>query len=179
VAAQNRPIEPTVWKESGRRIAAPGTLAMIWIFVCMWQAAQAAQPAGLLESFGRSALIIVPQSGPCVFVDIYIADRPELQSQGLMYIKNMPKYEGMLFVYGTARYISMWMKNTLIPLDMVFIDGNLKIVNIASDTVPGSTESIKSAAAVNLVLELNAGLAELWNLRPGDAILIAAGDKQN
>ncbi|MGI9308475.1 MAG: DUF192 domain-containing protein [Gammaproteobacteria bacterium] len=132
---------------------------------------QAAQPDGLLDSFARSTLVLVPAAGPCIYLDIYIADTPRQQAQGLMYIKSMDTYEGMLFVYNTARRISMWMKNTLIPLDMLFIDDKLEIVDIAKNAVPGSSDTIRSSSAVNLVLELNAGSAEKWGLQPGDTIL--------
>jgi uncharacterized membrane protein (UPF0127 family) len=79
----------------------------------------------------------------------------------------------MLFVYPQPARISMWMKNTLISLDMLFIDADGKIVNIAARTTPLSTRSIAASAPVTRVLELNAGFARRWRLAPGNRMLLA------
>jgi len=90
-----------------------------------------------------------------------------------MHVRAMPDDRGMLFLYPGERRVSMWMKNTLIPLDMLFIDAAGLIVNIAARTTPLSTRSIAAAAPVTRVLELNAGFARRWRLVPGNRLLLA------
>ena len=92
--------------------------------------AAAASPAHLLNTFGRTQLIIDTSGHNCVLFDVYIAQHPEQRSQGLMFIESMGTYEGMLFVYPESARISMWMKNTLISLDMLFIDAQLNVAHI-------------------------------------------------
>jgi uncharacterized membrane protein (UPF0127 family) len=130
----------------------------------------AAEPAQLLREFGKSNLILQPANGPCVLLDVYIADKQDTRMQGLMFIEKLGEFEGMFFVYPQPVEISMWMKNTLIPLDMLFISHDGTISNIATDTIPLSTETIRSKQPVVNVLELNAGSVRRWNLRTGDRV---------
>ena len=111
-------------------------------------------------AFERDVLIIEASEHACHRFDIWLAVEFEQQRRGLMHVRHMPADAGMLFVYDGAAYHSMWMKNTLIPLDMVFARADGTIANIATDTVPQSLESIASAEPVSFVLELNAGTAE-------------------
>ena len=94
---------------------------------------------------------------------------PELQ-KGLMFRKSMAADHGMLFDFGKSQDVSMWMKNTYLPLDMVFIDRSGKVVNVAHDTVPMSEAIIPSQGAVLGVLEINAGVAKSIGLKAGDAV---------
>jgi uncharacterized membrane protein (UPF0127 family) len=87
-----------------------------------------------------------------------------------MYRPSMPNDTGMLFDFGIEQRVSMWMKNTLIPLDMLFIDVHGKIVNIAERTVPHSLASIPAVKPVRFVLELNGGTASRLGIRPGDTV---------
>ena len=80
--------------------------------------------------------------------------------RGLMYVRYMPEFTGMLFVYRQQRVLSMWMKNTYIPLDMLFIRADGSIANIATHTEPLSLESVRAIESLNFVLELNAGVTE-------------------
>jgi uncharacterized membrane protein (UPF0127 family) len=82
----------------------------------------------------------------------------------------MPEDQGMLFIYSPERPATMWMKNTILPLDMLFIDGNGTIVNLAKDTVPFSLERIHSGQPVKGVLELNAGQVEKQGIQIGDVV---------
>jgi len=79
----------------------------------------------------------------------------------------------MLFDFKRVQPVAMWMKNTLIPLDMLFIDGAGRVVNVAENTVPLSLATIPSAAPVRAVLEINAGSARRLGIRPGDQVLHA------
>jgi len=134
-----------------------------------------AEPADLLQEFNRAQLIIDSSSRGCILFDIYIANSSKQRSQGLMFIRAMGEYEGMLFIYSQSAEISMWMKNTLIPLDMLFIDGQLKVAVIHRDATPLSTDIISSGVPVNGVLELNGGSAKKFGIEPGDRIIFPAG----
>ena len=110
----------------------------------------------LAESFESGVLVIVARHA-CHRFDIYLAvSRPQLQ-RGLMFVRELPERTGMLFVYADEGYLSMWMKNTYIPLDMVFARLDGSITNIVRDTVPLSERSVSSTAPAAFVLELNAG----------------------
>jgi uncharacterized membrane protein (UPF0127 family) len=76
-----------------------------------------------------------------------------------MFVRDLPERTGMLFVYGDEDYRSMWMRNTYIPLDMIFARRDGSITNIVPDTVPLSEKSVASSEPATFVLELNAGIA--------------------
>jgi uncharacterized membrane protein (UPF0127 family) len=139
--------------------------------VLLTHSAQAASPARLLEGFPQTSIIIVNEDGPCVLYDIWVAGSPAQRSRGLMFIEALGTYEGMIFLYRQPATIAMWMKNTLIPLDMLFILGTQRIANIAENTTPLSEESIYSDGPVQMVLELQGGSASRWSFNAGDWIL--------
>ncbi|MBT8136216.1 MAG: DUF192 domain-containing protein [Gammaproteobacteria bacterium] len=91
-----------------------------------------------------------------------------------MHVKSLPDDYGMLFLYDQPQQISMWMKNTLLSLDMLFIRADGTIVNIEADTVPHSLASIRSAGDAVAVLELNAGTSKRLGLAPGDRVIYRA-----
>ena len=105
-----------------------------------------------------------------VALDIEFAQTDYEIQTGLMYRKTMGEKQGMLFIFQEEAPHSFYMKNTLIPLDILFIDKDLKIVNIQKDNRPLSESGIPSAGPVQYVLEINAGLSERWKLVPGDRI---------
>ena len=88
-----------------------------------------------------------------------------------MFVRELPVMTGMLFVYGRDATRSMWMKNTFIPLDIAFMRADGSIINIAYSTEPQSLASIRSAAPARYVLELNAGVAEAFDIAPGSRVL--------
>ncbi|AWN44659.1 hypothetical protein DK389_19175 [Methylobacterium durans] len=92
------------------------------------------------------------------------------RARGLMFRRSMPANRGMLFDFERSLPVTMWMKNTYLPLDMVFIRADGTIARIESDTEPLSTRVIASGEPVLSVLELNAGVANKLGLRPGDRI---------
>ena len=96
----------------------------------------------------------------CYRLDIYIAATDEQRSRGLMHVRNMPESTGMLFLYDYDARLSMWMKNTFIPLDIIFVRADGSVSSIAYDTEPQSLKSIAALEPVRYVLELNAGVAE-------------------
>jgi uncharacterized protein len=123
-------------------------------------ASQAADPA---------RLVIDTQGGARVFT-VEVASSEAQREQGLMWRTELAPEAGMLFDFGQARDVSMWMKNTYIPLDMVFIREDGRIHRIESNTVPHSTRIIESGAPVRFVLELPGGTAHRLGIRPGDRV---------
>ncbi len=111
--------------------------------------------------------------GPQVF-HIEVAVTQEQKTTGLMFRRELAPDAGMLFTYETPQIITMWMRNTYLPLDMVFIDSLGRVVNVAERTVPESLATIPSAAPAIGVLEINAGTAARLHIRPGDRVLHAA-----
>jgi uncharacterized membrane protein (UPF0127 family) len=101
---------------------------------------------------------------------VEIADTPKMRARGLMFRKSMPADRGMLFDFKAERPVSMWMKNTYLPLDMVFIGRDGRVVGVAADTEPLSERIISSPAPAYAVLELNAGAARQISLAPGDRV---------
>ncbi|MEO6346361.1 MAG: DUF192 domain-containing protein [Aquaticitalea sp.] len=103
-------------------------------------------------------------------LDIEIADDDYQTQTGLMYRESMEDNQGMLFVFPIADYHSFYMKNTLISLDIIYIDSNKKIVSIQKNAKPLDETSLPSSAPAQYVLEINAGLSDAWNLEVGDYI---------
>ena len=105
---------------------------------------------------------------------VWLADTPRRQAQGLMFVRSLPELRGMLFVHPSPQNISMWMKNTYIPLDMVFIDAKGRIQQIVEQTRPHSLELIQSRAPALAVLEIAGGEAKRLGIQPGQLVTYAA-----
>jgi len=129
-------------------------------------AAAWAQP----QTFERDQLAIATAGGAQQF-DVELAVTSEQRAQGLMYRQKLPAEAGMLFLYPAARPVSMWMKNTVIPLDMLFIGDDGRILQIAERAIPGSTATISSLQPARAVLELNGGTAARLKIQVGDRVL--------
>jgi uncharacterized protein len=145
--------------------------AFIALFVAMgiaWSAyasdANAPQPILPL-----APLTIDTARGPVRFT-VEMAIDPSQQERGLMFRKSLAPNAGMLFDFGREQETSFWMKNTLIPLDMLFIKANGTIARIAVNAKPLSEESIPSYEPVRAVLEIAGGRAAQLGLRPGDKV---------
>jgi uncharacterized protein len=98
---------------------------------------------------------------------VELADSPEERSRGLMFREDMAPDAGMLFVYESPRQASFWMKNTLIPLDMIFADATGRVTRVHSNAVPGDLTPINGGTGVLFVLEINGGLAARLGITPG------------
>lgn len=96
-----------------------------------------------------------------------VADTPELRSRGLMFVEEMPSMHGMLFVYERAETVSFWMKNTLIPLDMIFANAAGVVQRVHENAVPGDLTSIPGGADIQFVLEINGGMADRLGIDEG------------
>lgn len=101
---------------------------------------------------------------------VEIADEDSERQVGLMFREDLPKGQGMLFDFGVERLVTMWMRNTPLSLDMVFVNRSGKVVRIAEGTTPYSTDIVSSGEPVLYVLELNAGEAKAAGIRPGDRV---------
>jgi uncharacterized protein len=130
----------------------------------------AVAPTARSQTFERDKLAIETAAGTQRF-DVELAVTPEQRQQGLMYRERLPADAGMLFLYPAARSIAMWMKNTLIPLDMLFIGDDGRILHIAERAIPGSTATISSIQPARAVLELNGGTAARLKIQVGDRVL--------
>jgi uncharacterized membrane protein (UPF0127 family) len=126
-----------------------------------------------LASFDKSELAIHAGSKRHSF-QIELAITGEQMAQGLMFRRQMAADAGMLFLHPSERELSMWMKNTYLPLDMLFIAADGRITRIAARTVPHSLATISSEGPALAVLELNAGTAERLGIKPGDRVEHAA-----
>lgn len=122
-----------------------------------------------LKGFPRSTLGIVRHDGRDEF-QIWVADTSPRQQQGLMFLRELPADYGMLFPLDEIRVMSMWMKNTYVSLDMVFIGTDGHIAAIAANTKPLSTDIVSSPVPVQAVLELKAGETARRGIRAGDKI---------
>lgn len=119
--------------------------------------------------FEQTPLIIHTTNGDVAF-QVELASTMESRRQGLMFREQLAPNEGMLFVYNEARTVAMWMKNTLISLDMLFITDEGVIARIEANTVPLSLRAISSDGPVRAVLELNGGTVEAFAIQPGDRV---------
>lgn len=102
--------------------------------------------------------------------DIEIADNEYETQTGMMYRSSMQNKQGMLFVFENVLPRTFYMKNTKIPLDLIFIDGNKKIVSFQKNAQPFDESSLPSNAPAKYVLEINAGLVDYWKISVGDSI---------
>jgi uncharacterized protein len=121
--------------------------------------------------FDRDVLSIKTRSGDIYEFNVELAESGEQKSRGLMYRREMGERDGMLFLYRRDQVVTMWMENTFLPLDMLFIEHSGRIARIQANTVPQSREVISSRKRVRAVLELNAGTARKLGISVGDKVL--------
>jgi uncharacterized protein len=122
-----------------------------------------------LDSFPKARLDIRTAKETHHF-DIWVAETPRQQQQGLMFVRDLPAARGMLFVAKEPRVFDMWMRNTYIPLDMVFIGADGRISTIAENTTPHSLAIVSSKVPVGAILELKGGEAARRALHAGDKV---------
>lgn len=119
------------------------------------------------ETPSSGTLTIETATGAVTFA-IEIADEPNERSRGLMFRDSLDENAGMLFIYPQPRIASFWMKNTRIPLDMIFIEEGGEIISIAPETVPFSLSPVRSPVPVTLILEIDGGDAARLGIAVGD-----------
>lgn len=151
-------------------------LSLAILLAAIWPGPLLAQ-SGALVAFDTGELSIETAAGDSHTFQVEIARSPDQRAQGLMFRRQMAVDAGMLFLFGgRAEERAMWMKNTLIPLDMLFIDEGGEIVRIEQRTVPHSLRAIRSGQPVAAVLELNAGTTSRLAIEPGDRVIHPAFD---
>ena len=102
---------------------------------------------------------------------VEFAETQEDQERGLMFRTSLPLDSGMLFDFGEVKIAKMWMRNTLIPLDMLFIDADKRVVNIIHKAEPKTLTSRRSISPVRWVLELNGGIVKQKGIKAGDRVV--------
>lgn len=122
-------------------------------------------------TFKTDTLTIETQTGKTLHFQIELAESSMQQQYGLMFRTQMPEDQGMLFIYTPPRPVAMWMKNTLIPLDMVFVDSAGIIRYIHANARPQSLALIRYPYSVRAVIELNGGIAEKASIQTGDRVI--------
>jgi uncharacterized membrane protein (UPF0127 family) len=139
-------------------LAVAGALAATWLMAPL--------PARSAE---QQTLEIVSKSGVHVFtVELAVSD--EERQKGLMFRRSLPESQGMLFDFKTDQDVSMWMRNTYVSLDMIFIRGDGRIQRIAENTQTESDRIIPSGGPVRAVLEVVAGTAKKFGIAAGDRV---------
>ncbi|HEY1890192.1 MAG TPA: DUF192 domain-containing protein [Steroidobacteraceae bacterium] len=133
--------------------------------VCLAQSA----PIESLTRFPRTTLEITAHGNRDRF-QIWIADTPARQEQGLMFVRDLPRSQGMIFPQGSPQVAHFWMKNTYIPLDMVFIGEDGRIAKIIANAHPFSLDVLSSDVPVVAVLEILGGEAQALGLSVGDRV---------
>lgn len=139
------------------------------IVVVLAQAERRAAASGL-EPFRASSVVISSRTGAHRF-HVELAETALQRMQGLQGRHTLDAQAGMLFVFDSESVATMWMKDTYIPLDMLFLDGGGRIVAIARDTRPMSLQPLRSPGPVKAVLELNAGTVERLGIEAGHRVL--------
>jgi uncharacterized membrane protein (UPF0127 family) len=150
-------------------LAVAGLLSLL-----SWSATLAADDADakqLDRAFQRSSLQIATPDARLHKFDIWIADDDQRRARGLMFVQRMDDNAGMLFVYPRPQPIAMWMKNTHIALDMLFVSAAGRVERVVEKTEPMSLRTIESGSDVLAVIELNAGTAARLGIRPGARVI--------
>jgi hypothetical protein len=145
--------------------------ALAWLVaaLALLPALALAAPKPKASARHLEAVTVLTQSGRETF-EVETATTREQIERGLMFRTHLPKRHGMLFDFGPEQEVRMWMKNTLIPLDMVFIAADGRVHRIERNATPGSLRIIPSEGKVRYVLELKGGAADKYGIKPGDRI---------
>jgi uncharacterized protein len=154
------------WAFSSRKTAA---VLAAFFFSLLISGCAHSQDAAQQLPLDPQALEIATSAGIKTYL-VEIADDSSERGIGLMNRKSMPDGQGMLFDFQTTRLVQMWMKNTFVPLDILFIGENGRVESIAENTVPQSLDIIGSRDEVLFALELAAGTAKRDGIKPGDQV---------
>jgi len=149
---------PRVWPDkTGRR-----QLVFLWISLAVLSGSAACE--------AQPTVAISTESGREVVFYVEVADTPAKRELGLQYRRELGDDRGMLFLFASESRQTFWMKNTPIPLDMIFINRDRKIVGVVEQAVPYSLESRSVGAPSQYVLEINGGLAKRHGIKAGDSV---------
>lgn len=155
-----------------RRELARGWACFVFAVLCCARALGDENAAQSLDRvFERSSLQIATPDARVHTFNVWIADDDARRARGLMFIERLDEDAGMLFVYPQPQQISMWMKNTHVPLDMLFVRADGRVERVVENTEPMSLKTIESKAQVLAVIELAAGSAARLKIRPGARVI--------
>lgn len=152
---------------AGARLAYPGSMRILTLLAFALGAALFGSLPAVAAEF--QTLEIASRNGVHPFM-VEIATTDQERAQGLMYRKELPEGRGMLFDFKRDQEVAMWMKNTYVSLDMIFIRADGRIARIAEHTEPLSTRIVSSGGPVRGVLEVVAGTARKLGIAPGDRV---------
>ncbi len=152
-----------------RRLLLSASFGVRPVLAMLFALALVLQATGPVLAETGDSVTVVTEDARHVFT-IELANTPATRAQGLMYRRSMPEDHGMLFDFGRVEMVTMWMRNTYIPLDMLFIRPDGTIARIARNTEPLSERQISSGEPVLGVLEINAGLSNRLGIDVGDRV---------
>lgn len=147
-----------------------GLLATLVLLAPPSPAAGAREGVLPLSAFPTEPVVVETRSARRHEFRAWRAETDAEKMQGLMFVPDIEPDQGMIFVYDPPQPVAMWMKNTLLPLDMLFVDAAGCVVRIERDARPGSLETIRSGAPVMLVVELKGGTAKALGIANGDRV---------
>ncbi|MEY3337174.1 MAG: hypothetical protein RL245_166 [Pseudomonadota bacterium] len=130
-----------------------------------------------LSTYPKGEVTVQSATGAQRF-DVWIADTADRQRQGLMFVRDLPASQGMLFVNESPRRASFWMKNTFIPLDLLFFDARGRLIAVFENATPLSLDPMGPDMPVKWILELRGGESRRRGLKPGDVLQLATPRKQ-
>jgi uncharacterized protein len=142
--------------------------------VLLWSTAVAAESNDarqLDRMFPRSTLQIATPDAKLHKIDVWVADTDPRRMRGLMFVEHLADDAGMLFIYPEPQPVAIWMKNTPLSLDILFVRADGRVHRIAENATPQSTDTIPSDGIVLAVIELKAGTAARMNIRPGAQVI--------
>jgi uncharacterized membrane protein (UPF0127 family) len=129
-------------------------------------------PSALGDVLFKPASLKIETKSGSVLLDVEVADTEAKREQGLMFRRSLSDDHGMIFLFDGEHEITMWMKNTYIPLDMIFIGNDWRVRHIAHDAEPFSTDVISSMRPASRVLEIGAGQAQKLGVSVGDRVML-------
>lgn len=147
---------------------------VLLLALCPSLSAATSDARNLDQIFARSTLQIATPDARLHNLKVWIADDDARRARGLMFVEHLEEGTGMLFLYPHPQTISMWMKNTRIPLDMVFVRADGRVESVVANTVPMSLTTIRSQGEVVAVIELGAGSAARMKIGPGAQVIHGA-----
>lgn len=121
--------------------------------------------------FGKDGLTIETASGKLLEFQVEVADTDRERAYGLMFVKELAPDQGMLFLYSRPQRLAMWMRNTYVALDMLFIREDGSIESIIKHAIPLNETVLRSEGRVSAVLEIGGGKADLLGIAPGDRVI--------
>jgi uncharacterized protein len=142
--------------------------------VLLWSTAVAAESNDarqLDRMFPRSTLQIATPDAKLHKIDVWVADTDPRRMRGLMFVEHLADDAGMLFIYPEPQPVAIWMKNTPLSLDILFVRADGRVHRIAENATPQSTDTIPSDGIVLAVIELKGGSAARMNIRPGAQVI--------